>query len=224
MPAEGHRVEPEIAVGHLDALGSGRGPRGVVDRRRGGFVVAVECGCTGALEQVSVGLGAEHESVVYRNVSREVVVLRVDEQRGRPRVFDDVGDFVAIESEVDRDEHASVGGDSEECDQEPTGVGGQDRDAFAGAEAEIVERNREGPSPAGKFRVGDGSESVAGWVRFVGHARPCSVDVLRSVQEIECGQRYMHRNGSPGVRAPERTRAGRSGEERRENRAASSRR
>ena len=152
----------------------------------------------GALEQVPVGVGAEHESMADRNVSGEVVVLRVDEQRRRTGVFDDVGDLVAIESEIDGDEHASVGGDAEECDQEPTGVRGQDRNSFAGGEAEIVERDGEGPSPAREFRVRDGSEPVAGWVRFVGHARSRAIDVLGSVQKVECGQRHVHRMRPPG--------------------------
>lgn len=54
---------------------------------------------------------AEDETVRRVHVSERVVELRVDEEHGRPGLFDDVPDVVGVEPKVDRHDDASRNGE-----------------------------------------------------------------------------------------------------------------
>jgi hypothetical protein len=92
--AEGDGVDPQVAMGHLDALGPGRRPAGVVDRR-GGLLVGLRPGA---------GLGVEAEQLLVLLPRAEPVLghdalerrleLGIDEQHPRTGVADDVGDLL----------------------------------------------------------------------------------------------------------------------------------
>ena len=71
---------------------------------------------------------------------------------------DDVGDLGLVETEVDRHEHAAVGADPEEGNEETSRVGAQDRDPRAVLDARVVEPGRKGGGAGLHLRVRHGAE------------------------------------------------------------------
>ena len=98
LPAEHGGVDPEVAMGHLHALGAGGGAAGVVDGR-GRFFVGVVPGFGGAGvggPQQGVRLGAEDVAVLAVDVRQGLVELGIQQQHRRPGVLDDVADLSAL--------------------------------------------------------------------------------------------------------------------------------
>ena len=96
-PTEGHRVQPQAAVGHLDTFGACGGSARVVD---GGCGILVGYPQTGigvdVLEQRFVSLGTDDESVLAIDARKIIGEFRVDQQQPRAGVGDDVVDLCGV--------------------------------------------------------------------------------------------------------------------------------
>ena len=185
---------------HLHALGPRGGARRVVDRRGGVLVVARELRGAGAVEQLGIRLRAEYITVPDGDVGDELRVLGVDEQHRRAGVLDDVGDLVAVEPEVDRDEDPTERRDAEERDEEPRRVGRQDRNPFTRADPEVVERDREAPRLRRELAVGGPAEAPARGIGFVDDGHPIGEHGLGPFNEV--GDRQRHFHGGPPIATP----------------------
>jgi hypothetical protein len=135
------RVEPQVAVGQLHALGPGRGARGVVDGR-GGPLVAVPGHrfAPGGVELAVVG--PDHDGVLDLDGVEQLLALRVDQQDVGARVLHDVADLGLGQPEVHRHQDPAPAAHPEERHQQPGRVVRHDGDPGADRHAELVEPGR----------------------------------------------------------------------------------
>ena len=191
VPAEDGSVAPQVAMRHLDALGSGRGARGVVD---GGGCRLVRCpgpGFSVDLEQ-RVGLLARNEPVLHGNVAERVDELGVDDEHFGTRVLDDVPHFVGAEPEIDRNRHTPPGAGAEEGRQKSGGVLRHDPDPGALAEAEVVEPRRHPLGQVVELAIGEIAEARCRLIGFIEDPDPVAVDELRPFKMITDRHRCLH--------------------------------
>ncbi len=162
VQAEGDRVDPDVAVRDLHALGARGRARGVVDA---GSRVLVRLPGPGrdTLVGEEVLVVAQHETV-FRGHGRQCLVdLGVDVQHAGAGVLHDVGHLVRAQPEVDRNQHAPIARDAVEGRQQPSTVVGDDCDALTLADAELVEP---GCHPGGErmhLVIGELPSDSAGW-------------------------------------------------------------
>ena len=158
VQAEGDRVDPEVAMGELHALGTRGRARGVVDRRGRVLVRRLpRHGIAFGTQQPVVVVLAEQEAVLDRGAGgfgEEVLVLGVGEEDRSAAMLDDVGDLGGLQPEVDGHADPSVRGDAEEQFQQPGGVLADDGDALAASHAELVEAGGQRPAAHGEPAVG----------------------------------------------------------------------
>ena len=154
MQAEGHRVDPDVAVGDLHALGSRRRAAGVVDRRGRVLVdvgsTAPAHGRTGAGPRRSArraGTGASRVTL-----ARRCIDLGVDQEDRGAGVVDDVFDLLVAQPEVDRHQDPTRRRYGVEQLEHPRRVRGDDGHPLAQVDAELVEAGLQRPHPAGQSR------------------------------------------------------------------------
>ena len=148
---ERHRIDPDVAVGDLHALGPGGGAGGVVDAR-GGVLVRLPVLRLGAFGREQVVVVAEDEAELRLDVRQRVVELGIDQQHPGPGVLDDVGHLVGPEPEVDRHQDPPGPGHAEERREQSGAVVADDRDPVADADAELVELRGLPSGPARRSR------------------------------------------------------------------------
>ena len=86
---------------------------------------------------------------------QRLVEVGVDEQHRCAGVLDDVAHLVGREAEVDRHHRAAEAAYAPEGDQQPTGVGADDRHPLAVAHPQGLEAERHPPGPAVELGVGE---------------------------------------------------------------------
>ena len=191
VQAEGRRVEPQVPVGELDALGARGRARRVVD---GGGGVLVRIGprprLGAVLEQVLVL--AEQELVRDVELVEDVLQRRIGVDDVGAAVPDDVLDLRHREPEVHRDEDPAPRRDAEERRQQAGAVLADDGDAAADGHAEVVEERRLGARLGRQLAIRPRTQGSGGLVRLVDEGGAIGVDVLGAMKEVADGQRYLH--------------------------------
>ncbi len=204
VPAEGHRVDPAVAVRELHPLGACGRTRGVVHRARVVLVprplqhVRARCGRS---EELGVVDTVEGEAVLQRNIGHHVGEVGVVQEDGRPGVLDDVGDLGRRKTEVDRDEDAAESAHTEVRREEPAGVRADDGDPLPRRDTEMLQAQRHPTRPCLELGVGDGTER-ARHIRFVDHCRAGPVHRRRPVEKVRHRQRDTHRYPLPSRLLP----------------------
>jgi hypothetical protein len=192
LPAERGRVDPEVAVGQLHALGPGGGARGVVDRG-GGVLVPVPLPGLGAIaQQLGVGLVADDHRALGLDPLERLLELGVDEQELGAAMADDVLHLLGVESEVDGHEDPAPARHPEEARQQPGGVVADDGDPFAGPEAHGVEAGRLGAGALVELGVGQRPPRRRRLVRFVDDRGAPRVHRERPIDVVADRQRNSH--------------------------------
>jgi hypothetical protein len=195
VPAEARRVQPEGAVGELNALGPGGGARGVIDRGRGVLVGLPGVGLlVGPGEQGGVPHAVEEDPVRRPHPGEGVLQLGVDEQHLGAAVRHDVADLVGVQPEVDRHEHAAVAAHAVEGDHEASRVRAHDRHAGAVGHAEAIELAGHAAGAARELRVGHLAEGRRP-SRLVHQGHPVPVE-RAALEEVDQGQRNAHSDSS----------------------------
>jgi hypothetical protein len=177
VPAEDGGVEPQVPVGHLDALGACGGAARVVDRG-GRTLVGGPWAGFDAFDEQAVRLLAGDQAPAHLHVSERRHQLRVHEEHLCTRVVDDVLDLFGVEAEVDRHADAPVGTGAEQEYEHPCGVVRHDRHPCAEVEAKAVEPGGHGPGQFGHATVGEVGEWWGHLVGFVDHGDAVAVDEL----------------------------------------------
>src|SRR5439155_5563460 len=109
-------------------------------------------------------------------------------------------DLVGVEPEVDGNEDAPEAADAKERDEEPGGVGRDDRHPFAPAHAEAVEGGSLCPGPFVDLVPGQRAQRTAGVVGLVDDADPVAIDVIGPLQKVTNCKRHAHiANRTPTV-------------------------
>jgi hypothetical protein len=185
VPAEGHRVEPEVAVGELHALGPRGGARRVVDRHGGVLVrhAPPRPGIT-AQEHLRVGGRPEHHTMLDGNALHHRFHLRIDERHRRSGVLDDVADLLRVQPEVDRHQHTVVHAHPEQTDEEPPRIGRHDRHALPVGYPEVVQKRRLTPRHLPELPIRDPPQPTPRRIRLIHHRLPLPVGELGTLQEI----------------------------------------
>ena len=200
VPAERRGVDPDVAVGHLHALGPGGRAGRVVDGRRG-VLVGLPRPRVRVAGDHQVVVGPDDVGVLGLDALQVVGELGVDEQHPGAGVLDDVGDLVAREPEVHRHQHPPVAAHAPERRQQPRAVVADHGHALAEPDAELVELRRDAACPLAHLGVGDRAPRGSGLVRLVDDARAVAVDGHGAVQEVAHTQRDDHvRTLPPGIR------------------------
>ena len=191
VPADAGGVEPQGAVGELDALRPGGGAGGVVDR--GGRVLVGLPGrrrLVGAAHQGGVLLAVEHDPVWGAHVREGLVELGVDQEHLGAGVLGDVGHVAGVQAEVDGHQHPPEGRDAEERDHEARRVGAHDGHPRAVVHAQAVELPGHPARPS--HEVGGGHPAQRrGSPGLVHHQGPVAEE-LRPVEEVDQGQGDPH--------------------------------
>ena len=203
VQAEGHGIDPDIAVSRLDTLGARGGAGRVVDGRRGVLVgLLPRHRLTARTQQAVVVIGTEYEPVGRLQITQLLVMLRVDDQHRGAAVADDVLDLRLLQPEVDRHEDPAVGSDSEEQLEHPGAVLTDDGDPLAAPDAQLVQTRSHSPATLGELEVGLTPQARSRLIGLVDDPDPVSVDLLSPAQEVDGGQRYAHAAQINAIPAP----------------------
>ena len=188
---ERHGVDPDVAVGDLDALGPGGRAGGVVDAR-GGVLVRLPRLRLDVLGSEQVVVVAEDEAELGLDVGQRVVELGIDQQHPGPGVLDDVGHLVGPEPEVDRHQHPAGPGHPEERREQAGTVVADDRDPVADADAELVELRGLPSGQCADLGVGELPQGRGGLVGLIDDAGALAVDGDGAVDEVGDAERDDH--------------------------------
>ena len=200
LPTERGGVEPDVAMGELDALGSGGGPARVVDRGRRVLVGRPRSGLGGGREEGLVAVVTDDEPVGRGDARQVLRQLGVHDQDRRPAVLDDVADLGRVEPEVDRHQDPARAADPVEGREQAGGVVRHHRHPLPHPDPEGVERGGLGASPLGHLAVGQRAPGGRRLIGLVDDPDPVAVDQLGPVQEVVDRQGHLHR-GTPPVAA-----------------------
>ncbi|CAB4595451.1 unannotated protein [freshwater metagenome] len=157
LPAEGGRVQPQVAMGQLHTLGARGGAAGVVDGGGGVLVGGPCCRFHSESHQRVVGLLTDDELVLALHGAHGLFQFRIHQQHSRPAVLHDVLHFLGHQTEVDRHEDASRPGHTEETGEQACRVVRHHGHALAHTDAQFVEARRLGAGSLGHLPVGEGS-------------------------------------------------------------------
>ena len=141
---------------------------------------------------LAVGVGAEHDAVLHRQVGDRLRQLRVDEEHRRTRVLEDVLDLHRRQPEVDRHQHAPEAAHAEERREQAPGVLRQHRHPLAPPDAALVEVGGLGPGQLLGASVGDRAQPAARRVGLVDDPDAVAVDEGRAVEVAADGHGGAH--------------------------------
>ena len=191
LPSEHGGVQPQVPVGHLDALRAGRGAACVVDGG-GGVLVWGPWSRFDPLEEQRVRLVAGQQAVLHLYVTQVGFQLWVHEKNFGSRVVHDVLDLFGVEAEVDRHPDPSEGTRSIEEHQHSCRVVADHGHPRSDVEAHGVQARGHGPCQLGGPCVGEVGECRGNLVGLVDDGDPVSVDDLGPTQVVGNGQRDFH--------------------------------
>ena len=191
VQGESGRVDPDVAVGDLHALGPRGGAGGVVDGRGRRLVRLPHLGLD-AFSGVQVIIVAQHESVLGGDVLEGLVELGIDIDDPSARVLDDVADLGGLQPEVHWHQHSARTADAVERRQQPCAVVADDRHAISNPDAQLVELGRLPLGQHTHLGVGDRADRCCRLVRLVDHGDPIRIDRGRSINEVVDAERNEH--------------------------------
>ena len=196
LPAERGRVQPQVAVSQLHALGSSGRSAGVVDGGGGVFVGSPCFRLHSVSHQGIIGAIADDELVLAFDCAHGFFQFRIDEQHSCTAVLDDVFHFFGNQAEVDRHQNASRSGDTEETGEETRRVVRHHGHSLADPDSEFVETGRLGAGPFGHLTVGESAPRLGGLIGLVHHRDAIRVEKFGSTDVIDDRQRHAHGGNS----------------------------
>ena len=192
VPAERGGVDPQVAVGELNALGPGRRAARVVDRRGCILVGNPSLRLCVEAHQFTVGIGADDQRAFAFHARQRIGEFWVHEQDAGAGVIDDELDLLRNEAEVDRDEHSPRTADAEERREETGRVVAHHCNPLARCDAQRIETGSLRGGAARHLAIRRAAPTRRRLVRLIDEADPIWIDLAGSAEEIVDRQCNLH--------------------------------